>query len=86
MFSKKIFGHQTGRQGTDSGDTLRPKSYVLWLRFGPVWAPGAAEKSPKTAKNGPGKFRRNPLKTLRLHCFPGVEHLQHEGVLDIDGR
>ena len=57
---KTKIGHQSGRQGADSGHTLCPKSYVFGLHFGPVPGAGEAQKVPKIApRNFPKTFGKS---------------------------
>ena len=62
-------GHQPGRQGTDSGDTLCPKSYVFGLHFGPASPPGGAQNGPKRPKHFLEKSLENSFVFV---CFFGT--------------
>ena len=92
--SKTKIGHQTGRHGADSGDTVCPKSYVLRLHVGQTWAPGAAKKRPKIAKtqklsptlivpNNIYKYMLLPGQTLKK---PGLQRAWSPGAGAPPGR
>ena len=54
-------GHEWGPQATDWGDSSFPKSCVLCLQAGKIWAPGANENGPHgTPTKPPEPFQSAP--------------------------